>query len=57
MFAQKLLGMPMGVSASHPDTRTISPGGATRHSAVLVEHFGTYSWTGRQPKCQHCELT
>ena len=59
MFAQKLLGMSMGISVSHPDTHTISTGGATRHSVVglLVEHFGKYYWTGRQPKWQHCELT
>ena len=50
MFAQKLLGMSMGISASRPDTRIISPGGANRHSVVLVEHFGKYSWTGWQPK-------
>ena len=55
MFARKLLGISMGISDSHPDTRTISPGGATRRSVVLVEHFGKYYWTGRQPKWQHCE--
>ena len=49
--------MSMGISVSHPDTRTISTGGDTRHSVVLVEHFGKYYWTGRQPKWQHCELS
>ena len=48
MFAEKPLGMSMGISASRPDTHTILLCGVTIHSVaiVLVEHFGKYSWTG-----------
>ena len=48
MFARKLLGMFMDILTSHPDTRIISPGGATGHNVhvVLVEHFGKYYWIG-----------